>query len=421
VEIMAENKTLSDMGLRAKSASRKLATASSAEKNRALEAMACALIEKQDDILASNRLDIEAATSNGMSRAMLDRLTLTPERIVSMADGIRQVAALNDPVGEIVEGSVRPNGLRIQKTRVPMGVVGIIYEARPNVTSDAAALCLKSGNATILRGGKEAINSNIAIAGALREGLSLYGLEDSVQLVQDTSRETAAEMMRLRDYIDVLIPRGGAGLIRAVVENSTIPVIETGVGNCHLYIDESVDKEMAISIAVNAKTSRPSVCNAAETLLIHETSAPSILPVLANQLKQSGVKLHGCEQTIKILSDLDVRPAVEEDWATEYLDYILAVRVVSSIDEAIEHITRYGSGHSECIVTNSHIAAEKFSAQVDAAAVYINASTRFTDGGEFGMGAEIGISTQKLHARGPMGLRELTTTKYIIYGNGQVR
>jgi glutamate-5-semialdehyde dehydrogenase len=418
---MSENKALIEMGRRAKAASRKLAAASSADKNMALKAMARALAENQDGILAANKADVDAAGSKGISRAMLDRLTLTPQRIAAMADGILEVAALRDPVGEIVEGIVRPNGLRIQKTRVPLGVVGIIYEARPNVTSDAAALCIKSGNAAILRGGKEAINSNIAIAAALRDGLKQYGLEDCVQIVEDTSRHTAAEMMRLRGYIDVLIPRGGAGLIQSVVENSTIPVIETGIGNCHVYIDKSADKDMAISIIVNAKTSRPSVCNAAETLLVHQSAADLILPDLAGELKKAGVELRGCERTLKLLSGTDILPAAEEDWATEYLDYTLAVRVVSSIDEAIEHITRYGSGHSECIVTSDYAAAEKFVSQVDAAAVYINASTRFTDGGEFGMGAEIGISTQKLHARGPMGLRELTTTKFIVYGNGQVR
>ncbi|HPU57904.1 MAG TPA: glutamate-5-semialdehyde dehydrogenase [Candidatus Avimonas sp.] len=418
---MAENKVLIEMGIRAKAASRKLAAASSAEKDKALDAMAATLLENQDKILAANQTDLEAAQANGMSRAMLDRLALNPQRIASMAQGIRQVASLTDPVGEIVEGIVRPNGLRIQKTRVPLGVVGIIYEARPNVTSDAAALCIKSGNACILRGGKEAINSNIAVANALRQGLARFGFEECVQLLEDTSRETAAQMMRLREYIDVLIPRGGAGLIKSVVENSTIPVIETGVGNCHVYIDEFASRDMAVSITVNAKTSRPSVCNAAETLLVHKFAAPGILPDLARELKNAGVQLRGCEETRKLLSDPDIVPATEEDWATEYLDYIMAVKIVSSIDEAIEHITRYGSGHSECIVTDSYASAEKFTSQVDAAAVYVNASTRFTDGGEFGMGAEIGISTQKLHARGPMGLQELTTTKFIVYGNGQIR
>lgn len=414
--------TLDQLGRRAKAASRLLGVASTARKNRALEEMASALVLRQDHIIEANRLDLENAEANGMGRAMLDRLSLSPDRISAMADGVRQVAALADPVGEIVEGYLRPNGLRIQKTRVPMGVVGIIYESRPNVTSDAAALCLKSGNAVILRGGKEALNSNIAVAEALRQGLAAAGLpEDCVQLVGDTSRETAAEMMRLREYIDVLIPRGGGGLIRAVVENSTIPVIETGVGNCHIYVDEAADKEMAVAITVNAKASRPSVCNAAETLLIHEAAARSMLPDIAAALKAAGVRLRGCEKTREILADGDIGPADERDWETEYLDYILAVRVVSSLDEAIEHISRYGSGHSECIVTDNHRAAGRFTSMVDAAAVYVNASTRFTDGGEFGMGAEIGISTQKLHARGPMGLRQLTTTKFIVYGDGQIR
>ena len=317
---------------------------------------------------------------------------------------------------------MRPNGLRIEKIRVPLGVVGIIYEARPNVTSDAAALCLKAGNAVILRGGKEAIRSNIAVASALRRGLEVSGLPmDGIQLIEDTSRETANEMMRMHGFIDVLIPRGGAGLIRSVVENATVPVIETGVGNCHVYVDASADGDMAAAITVNAKASRPSVCNAAETLLVHEAAAETLLPKIAAALVKAGVELRGCERTRTILKDRDIRPATEEDWATEYLDYIMAVRVVPSLDAAIEHITRYGTGHSECIVTNDYAAAERFTQMVDAAAVYVNASTRFTDGGEFGMGAEIGISTQKLHARGPMGLQELTTVKYIVRGSGQIR
>ena len=419
---MSNPAMLHELGGRAKTASKQIAVASSAVKNSALELMAHTLVEKQDDILTANRLDIEQATANGMNRSLLDRLSLTPARISAMADGIRQVAALGDPVGEIIEGSLRPNGLRIQKTRVPLGVVGIIYEARPNVTSDAAALCLKSGNAAILRGGKEALHSNIAIAEALREGLSAAKLPaDCVQLIKDTSRQTAAEMMRMRGYIDVLIPRGGTGLIKAVIENSTIPVIETGVGNCHIYVDEAADIDMAKAIVVNAKASRPSVCNAAETLLVHQSVAPSMLPTLVSALKQAGIALRGCEQTREILGDLDIIAVTEDDYATEFLDYTMAVRVVCSIQEAIEHISRYGSGHSECIVTDTHSAAEAFTSRVDAAAVYVNASTRFTDGGEFGMGAEIGISTQKLHARGPMGLRELTTMKYIVYGNGQIR
>ena len=419
---------LNQMGAAARTAARSLAAATAGEKDRALEAMARSLLDRQEAILAANRRDTEAAAANGMTQSLLDRLSLSPARIAGMADGVRQVAALADPVGEIIEGGCRPNGLRIQKTRVPLGVVGIIYEARPNVTSDAAALCLKAGNAVILRGGKEALQSNTAIADALRAGLEAAGMNpDAVQLIPDTSRETANEMMRLHGVIDVLSPRGGAGLIRAVAESATVPVIETGVGNCHIYVDAAADINMAASIAVNAKASRPSVCNAAETLLVHEAIAARALPVIAAGMKQAGVQLRGCERTRAILNDsqsapaLSVLPATEEDWATEYLDYIMAVRVVPSLEAAIDHIAAYGTGHSECIVTDSHAAAERFTAGVDAAAVYVNASTRFTDGGEFGMGAEIGISTQKLHARGPMGLRELTTVKYIVFGSGQIR
>ena len=413
---------LERMGAAARAAARALASATAGEKNKALQCMAQSLLERQEEILAANRQDMDAAAESGMAKAMLDRLSLSPSRIAGMADGLRQVAALADPVGEIVQGGLRPNGLRIEKTRVPLGVVGIIYEARPNVTSDAAALCLKAGNAVILRGGKEALRSNAAVADALRDGLASAGLNpDAVQLVRDTSRETANAMMRLHGVIDVLIPRGGAGLIRAVVENATVPVIETGVGNCHIYVDRDADIAMAARITVNAKASRPSVCNAAETLLVHEEIAPRALPVIAEALKAAGVQLRGCERTREILADPAVLPATKEDWATEYLDYILAVRVVPSLEAAAEHIAAYGTGHSECIVTDSHAAAERFTAAVDAAAVYVNASTRFTDGEEFGMGAEIGISTQKLHARGPMGLRELTTTKYIVYGSGQIR
>ena len=416
------NARLSLMGKNAKAAAHLLAMATAAQKNQALECMALALLKNRDSILTENKRDLDAAKAAGMTRALLDRLTLTSARIEGMAEGIRQVAALSDPVGEIIEGGVRPNGLRIQKTRVPLGVVGIIYEARPNVTSDAAALCLKAGNAVILRGGKEALHSNMAVAQVLREGLTEAGLPaDAVQLVEDTSRETAAEMMRLRQYIDVLIPRGGAGLIQAVVENSTIPVIETGVGNCHVYVDASADIDMATTVVVNAKASRPSVCNAAETLLVHEAIAPKALPKLAAALKAAGVQLRGCEKTRALLSDAEVLAATDEDYKAEFLDYILAVKVVPSLDDAIAHISAYSSGHSECILTDSHNAAEHFVKAVDAAAVYVNASTRFTDGGEFGLGAEIGISTQKLHARGPMGLRELTTVKFAVYGNGQVR
>lgn len=414
--------TLEHMGARARMAARLLAVASTARKNQALEAMAQALLAHMPDILDANRQDLDIAAAAGVGPAMLDRLALSEERIHGMVVGIRDIIGLTDPVGEIVEGFRRPNGLRIQKTRVPLGVVGIIYEARPNVTSDAASLCLKAGNAVILRGGREAIRSNTAIVAALREGLTAGGMPpDVIQLVEDTSRETAAAMMRLNEYIDVLIPRGGAGLIHTVVNHSTIPVIQTGVGNCHIYVDRDADIDMAAAIVVNAKVSRPSVCNAAETLLVHGDIAPRVLPVIAAQLYEKGVRMRCCEQAADILSDYAVEPATEEDWKTEYLDYILAIRVVESLNEAMAHIAMYGSGHSECIVTDSHAAAERFTACVDAAAVYVNASTRFTDGGEFGMGAEIGISTQKLHTRGPMGVRELTSVKYVVYGNGQIR
>ena len=413
---------LIEMGRRAREAARALGAASAAKKNAALEEMARALLAQQEAILAASREDTNAAEAGGMSRAMLDRLALSPERIAGMADGLRQVAALPDPIGQILEGSRRPNGLRIEKVRVPLGVIGIIYEARPNVTSDAAALCLKAGNAVILRGGKEALRSNAAVTAALRDGLRAAGMSpDAVQLVEDTSRETANAMMRLHGMIDVLIPRGGAGLIRAVVENASVPVIETGVGNCHVYVDEAADVDMAVAITVNAKASRPSVCNAAETLLVHEAIAPRALPALAGALLEAGVSLRGCERTRELLPGVPVQPAGEEDWKTEYNDYILAVRVVRSLEAAIDHIGKYGTGHSECIVTDSRAAAERFTAAVDAAAVYVNASTRFTDGDMFGLGAEIGISTQKLHARGPMGLRELTSVKYLINGDGQIR
>ncbi len=413
--------TLIDMGVRAKKAAAVLRTADTAQKNAALAAIAARLETDCDAILAANGEDLARARENGMRESLIDRLTLTEARIRAMADGVREVAALGDPVGEIVDGYCRPNGLRIQKTRVPLGVAGIIYEARPNVTSDAAALCLKSGNAVILRGGKEAFCSNTAVAASIRRGLEEAGLPaDSVQLLDKTDRETAAQMMRLNDYIDVLIPRGGAGLIRSVVENATVPVIQTGVGNCHVYVDAAADLAMAVPIAVNAKASRPSVCNAAETLLVHRDIAKEALPLLSNALREAGVSLRCCERALPLCGD-GAAAATEEDWATEYGDYIMAVKVVDSLDEATAHIARYGTGHSECIVTDSHKAAEAFTMQVDSAAVYVNASTRFTDGGEFGMGAEIGISTQKLHARGPMGLRELTSVKYIVYGSGQIR
>ena len=413
---------LTVLGQNARAAAATLARCSRAQKDAALLAMAACLEAATDDILSANRDDLAAARQAGTSEAMLDRLALSAARIASMADGLRQVAALPDPIGEVLEGGKRPNGLQIIKVRVPLGVIGIIYEARPNVTSDAAGLCLKAGNAVILRGGKEAICSNRACIKALRAGLQQVGLpQDAVQLVDRTDREAVQEMMRMRGVIDVLIPRGGAGLIRTVVENACVPVLETGVGNCHIYVDADADAEMACNIAINAKTSRPSVCNAAETLLIHADAAPRLLPAIADALLAKQVQLRVCPQAQALLAGRPVVAATEQDWETEFLDFIMAVRVVKDLDEAVAHIARYGTGHSECIVTDSRAAADAFTEQVDAAAVYVNASTRFTDGGEFGLGAEIGISTQKLHARGPMGLRELTCTKFIVTGNGQIR
>ena len=408
------------LGERAREAAYRLGAASAGQKNDALEAIAGALHCRAAEIIEANAADLAAARENGMSQSMIDRLSLDEKRIAGIVDAVRQVAALDDPVGEVLGGATRPNGIRIVKTRVPLGVVGIIFEARPNVTVDAAALCLKSGNACILRGGKEAIRSNNALAGVMRDAVAQAGLPaDCIQLVEDTSRESANQMMKLSGYLDVLIPRGGAGLIRAVVENSTVPVIETGTGNCHVFVDASADLDMAVEIIVNAKAQRPSVCNAAETLLVHREIAGRFLPAAARALAEKNVRLLGCDRTCAILEG--VAPATEEDYATEFLDYILAVRVVDSVDEAIEHINRYGTRHSECIVTSDYANSQRFLQRVDAAAVYVNASTRFTDGGEFGLGAEIGISTQKLHARGPMGLREMTTYKYLIYGEGQIR
>ena len=407
-------------GQNAKEASYILSNLSTTRKNEALESMAKKLLEKSDYIINANKKDLEEAKLKGMSESMLDRLSLNEDRIKGMADGLRDVINLNDPVGEVLGMWNRPNGLQIGQKRVPIGVIGIIYEARPNVTCDAAGLCLKTGNAVILRGGKEAINSNIAIIETLREGLKETNIpEDAVQLIYDTRREIATEMMRLNDYIDVLIPRGGAGLIKAVVQNATVPVIETGTGNCHIYIDSECDIDMAKDIVVNAKTSRPSVCNAAESLVIHEAIANEALPVIANALKEKGVILKGDKKSIEIVDYIE--EATEEDYYTEFLDYIMSVKIVKDIDEAISHINKHNTGHSEAIVTKNYDSSQKFLQRVDAAAVYVNASTRFTDGAEFGFGAEIGISTQKLHARGPMGLKELTTTKYIIFGNGQIR
>ena len=390
------------------------------DKNRALLAIADALEARADEIIAANAADIENGRTAGLNDGLIDRLMLDKKRIAGIAEGCRQVAALPDPVGEVLWMRRRPNGLNIGQKRVPMGVIGIIYEARPNVTVDAAALCFKAGSACILRGGKEAFRSSMCLTKIMREALASCGLpENAINLVEDTSRETATQMMKLNGYLDVLIPRGGAGLIRAVVENAKVPVIETGVGNCHVYVDKNADIEMAANIIFNAKTSRPSVCNAIETILVHKDIAEAALPVISNKLKEKNVELRGDKRTCELLPE--AKPATEADWATEYLDYILAVRVVDSLDAAIAHIAQYSTGHSECIVTENLRAAERFTAQVDAAAVYVNASTRFTDGGELGLGAEIGISTQKLHARGPMGLNELVSYKFIIRGDGQIR
>lgn len=412
---------LEKLGAAAKAAERTLAISGTKKKNDALKAIFDALRNNKERILAANAIDIKEAENTGIKRAFLDRLLLTDERIEGMAKGIMDVIALPDPIGEVISMSNTPNGMTIGKKRVPLGVIGIIYEARPNVTVDAAVLCLKSGNACVLRGGKEAINSNTVLVEIMREALKEAGLpDDCICLVHDTSRESAKELMGLRDYIDVLIPRGGGGLIKSVVENASVPVIETGRGNCHVYVDDSADLDMAASIVENAKCSRPSVCNAMETLLVNHLVADEFLPLLLPRLQKYNVELRCDEATLKILGNSAI-PATMEDWETEYDDYILAIKCVSDIDEAMDHIARYGSGHSEAIITNDYAKSQRFLNEVDAAAVYVNASTRFTDGGEFGLGAEIGISTQKMHARGPMGLRELTSSKFVIYGNGQVR
>ncbi|MCR5176384.1 MAG: glutamate-5-semialdehyde dehydrogenase [Anaerovibrio sp.] len=397
-----------------------MAIVSTKVKNEALNKMADALEENSTIILDANKADIDAARKKGVKKSYIDRLMLDEKRIAGMADGLRQAAALPDPVGEEDYGTMRPNGLEIRRIRVPLGVVGIIYEARPNVTSDAAGLCIKSGNAVILRGGSEAINSNKAIIGLLQEAAYASGIpEGAIQLVEVTDREAVQVMLRMNQYLDVIIPRGGAGLIKTVVENSSVPVIETGTGVCHTFVDESADISMAVNIAVNAKTSRPSVCNAMETLLVHKAAAREFLPRLAAVMKDKECELRGCQRSREIVPDMLM--ASEEDWSTEYGDLILSVKVVDDVNEAIAHINRYNTGHSEAIVTNSLKNARIFQRRVNAAAVYINASTRFTDGCEFGFGAEIGISTQKLHARGPMGLTALTSTKYLIDGDGQIR
>lgn len=408
------------LGKLAKKASREAAKLGTDDKNRGLLAVANELMEEQDLILKENEKDIEAAKAKGVKQSLIDRLALSEKRIADMAEGLRQIATLDDPIGEMLYMKNRPNGLRIGKKRVPLGVVGIIYESRPNVTVDAFGLCFKTGNAVILRGGSDAIHSNQAIVHAVKDGLCKAKLcQDLVLLVEDTSREVVNEMMKMHGLIDVLIPRGGAGLIANVVANSTVPVIETGTGNCHVYVDADADIQMAAKIIENAKTQRMGVCNACESLVIHSAIAEEALPQIVKKLKNHDVEIRGDERAQAISSE--IIPATEEDWGTEYLDAIISVKIVDSIDQAIAHINQYNTGHSESIITKSYDNALKFQDEIDAAAVYVNASTRFTDGFEFGFGAEIGISTQKLHARGPMGLEALTTTKYVIFGNGQVR
>ena len=404
----------------AKKAAAKLAVTGTAVKNKALLAMAEALLAKQEEILAANALDMERAAAKGMKSSMLDRLKLTEARIEGMADGLRQVANLPDPVGNVLDGKTLANGLTITKVRVPLGVIGIIYEARPNVTADAAGLCLKSGNAVVLKGGSEAMESNKAVAGILSEAATAAGMpEGAIQFIDTSDRQAVQDLIHLNGLVDVVIPRGSAGLIKMVVMNATVPVIETGAGVCHTYVDASADVEMAVKIAYNAKVQRPSVCNAMETLLVHKAIADKFMPAMLAKYAEAGVEIRGDENVQSF--DKDVVPVTEEDWATEYGDLRLSVKLVDSIEEAMEHIARFGTGHSECIVTNDYSQAQLFQKTVDAAAVYVNASTRFTDGNEFGFGAEIGISTQKLHARGPMALPELTSTKYLICGNGQIR
>lgn len=411
---------IKEIGSRSKTAQRELAQCGAAAINKALNACADRILKDSEMILAANGEDIRHARENGMAEAMVDRLSLSASRIEGMAKGLRDVAGENDPLGKVLWGETRPNGLKIEKITVPMGVIAVIYEARPNVTSDAAAICLKAGNSVILKGGKEAANSNKAITDSMRAALAECGIpEDAVILIEDNSREITTQLMRMNEYVDLLIPRGGAGLIKSVVENSSVPVIQTGVGNCHVYVDKDADINMAAEIAANAKASRVSVCNACESLLIHKEIAEAACIIIGEKLKEKNVQIRGDETVCEILPY--AVPACEEDWGKEYLDYIISAKTVNDVDEAIEHISKYGTGHSEVIVTESIAAAEKFKARVDAAAVYVNASSRFTDGGEFGFGAEIGISTQKLHARGPLGVSHMVSTKYVINGNGQIR
>ncbi len=414
------NEMLEKLGQNAKDAEVVLRNLSTNDKNRTLGIVAQALVDHTEEILKANALDVEYGRKNQMPEGLIDRLMLNADRIEGMADGLRQLVGLEDPIGEVTGMKKRPNGLLIGQKRVPLGVIGIIYEARPNVTSDAFGLCFKTGNVVILKGGSDAIHSNTAIVKCIREALASAGItENAIQLIEDTSRETAAEFMKLNQYVDVLIPRGGRGLIKAVVNQSTIPVIETGTGNCHIYVDETADLQMAADIVINAKTQRVGVCNACESLLVNRKVKDAFLPVLAERLKEKHVEVRADKDAGELMPG--AVPATEEDWGTEYLDYILSVKVVDSVEEAIAHINKYNTKHSEAIITNDYAHSQKFLDEVDAAAVYVNASTRFTDGNEFGFGAEIGISTQKLHARGPMGLLALTTTKYIIYGSGQVR
>ena len=414
------NERLLQLGKNAKKAETELRNITTNKKNEVLEAVAEHLVECTEQLLKANAVDVAHGRENQMPEGLVDRLLLTKERIEGMAEGLRQLVSLEDPIGEVTGMKKRPNGLLIGQKRVPLGVVGIIYEARPNVTADAFGLCFKTGNVVILKGGSDAIHSNKAIVDCIRETLRSYEVtEDAIQLIEDTSRETAAEFMKMNEYVDVLIPRGGRGLIKAVVNQSTIPVIETGTGNCHIYVDESADLTMAVNIIMNAKTQRVGVCNACESLLVHENVKEKLLPVLAEKLKEKHVEMRADKESKELMPG--AVSATEEDWGTEYLDYILSIKVVHNVEEAIAHINQYNTGHSEAIITENYTNAQKFLDEVDAAAVYVNASTRFTDGFEFGYGAEIGISTQKLHARGPMGLLALTTTKYIIYGNGQIR